>query len=148
MSAKQLKYYGKVDESGILKIYDRIGFSDNLKDFCNQEVELIVNLKSKRSNEQNGFYWSNFVPSQIDCFKERFGETYRKQQMHEWNKVNFWGHEKLNELTGEMVMMPESSAIQGTKEWEEKLENCRQWFRQNLDWELPYPKSQSKLGLQ
>lgn len=148
MTAKKLEYFGKVDNQGILKLYDKIGFSEDLKDFHDKEVRLIVELKSKRTEVQNAFYWGNFIPAQIECFKERFGEKYRKQQMHDWNKLNFWGEERLNELTGEMIMMPESSTAQSTTEWEEKLENCRQWFRQNMSWELPYPEKQSKLGLQ
>ena len=147
MSNKKIEYFGKVDEKGILKIFDRVSFSDDLKDFCDKEVKVIVELKSKRGLNRNAFYWGNFMTSQIDCFKERFGETYTKEQIHEFNKMNFWGEELLIEETGEVIKMPGSSATQSDDEFKEKLENCRAYFRQNLDWELPYPKKQSQLGL-
>lgn len=144
----KLEYFGHVDEKGILKLFNRDGFSEDLTLFLNQDVKITVELKNKRSLLQNGFYWSNFVPSQIECFKEMWGETYRKSQVHDWNKANFWTTEHILEDTGEVVKMPESSASQGTKEFEEKLENCRQWFRQNMDWELPYPLRQSDLNFE
>lgn len=144
----KLEYFGHVDEKGILKLFNRDGFSEDLVLFLNEDVKIIIEKKNKRTLLQNGFYWSNFIPAQIECFKERFGETYRKSQVHDWNKNNVFGTEHINEITGEAIMMPESSAVQGTKEFEDKLEYCRQWFRQNLEWELPYPKKQSKLGLE
>lgn len=100
----------------------------------------------KRSGQQNAFYWNNFVPSEIECFKEFWGETYTTDEIHAFNKVNFWGTEKVIEATAEVVRMPESSTINNTVEWEEKLEKARQWFRQNFEWEIGYPNEQEKLN--
>jgi len=145
---KKIKYFGHVNQDGILKLFNRDGFSDDLKTFLNQDVEITIEIKNKRTLPQNGFYWSNFIPSEIECFKERFGETYNKSQIHDWNKANFFASEHVLEETGEVIKIPESSAAQGTKEFEEKLENCRQWFRQNMDWEIPYPKHQTDLNFE
>lgn len=143
--SRKLEYFGRVDDKGILKLFNRDGFSDDLQAFLEQDVKITVEIKNKRSLLQNGFYWSNYIRSQIDCFKERFGETYRPSQVHDWNKTNIFGTEHINEATGEAIMMPESSAAQSTTEFEDKLEYGRQWFRQNMDWELPIPEKQEKI---
>lgn len=145
---KRLDYFGHVDEKGVLKLFNRDGFSDDLMSFLNQDVKITIEIKNKRTLLQNGFYWSNFVPSEIDCFKEMWGESYTKAQVHDLNKSKFWATEHVIEETGEVVNIPESSTVQSTKEWEDKLENCRQWFRQNFNWELPYPKTQSDLNFE
>jgi hypothetical protein len=110
-------------------------------------VVTIAKYKKKRSNNQNRFYFGNFIASQIECFQERWGETYRQEQVHDWNKANFWADSHINEDTGEVIMKPASSTDNNTIEWEEKLEKIRQWFRQNMDWELPFPLQQTEIDL-
>jgi hypothetical protein len=100
----------------------------------------------QRSLGQNNFYHANFIQGQIDCFKERWGETYRHDQVHEWNKLNFWGENKIIESTGEVIKMPGSSTDNNTVEWESKMEDIRQWFRQNFEWELPFPEKQAEIN--
>jgi hypothetical protein len=107
----------------------------------------ITKHRKSRTSRQNAFYFGNFLQSQIDCIKEYWGETYTKEQIHEWNKTKFWGQEHLIEATGEIIYMPGSSTTNNTVEWEERLENCRQWFRQTFSWELPYPNQQSEIEL-
>lgn len=99
----------------------------------------------QRTPGQNSFYWYIFVQEQIECFKEYWGETYSKEEMHEWNKANFWGEDKVIEATGELIKTPASSTAQNTVEWEEKLEYIRQWFRQRFNWEISYPLEQGEI---
>lgn len=141
----KLIYFGKITEDGGLNITNKGGFLSDLKAFAGKAIRITIEAKAKRSNPQNAFYWGNFIQCQIDCFKERWGETYRKEQMHEWNKANFWGTEHIIEETGEVVKMPCSSTVYNKTEWEEKLENIRQWFRQNMDWEIGHPNEQAEL---
>jgi hypothetical protein len=140
----ELRYTAKV-ENGQVKFTDRKGFDMDMKAL--EGLKLSIRIKrfyKTRSTKQNAFYWSNFIPSQIDCFVERFGERYRADQMHEWNKLNFFGEERVNELTGEMIRLPASTSDQSTVEFEEALEKCREWFLLNFDWPLPYPLQQSE----
>jgi hypothetical protein len=131
-------FFKTVDGDGTLM------FKASLSDFTGKQVKITIEDKKKRSLSQNGFYWGNFIQSQIECFKERWGETYRKEQVHDWNKVNFWGTEHISE-DGEVFKMPCSSTNFTTAEWEEKLENVRAWFKQNFEWEIGYPNEQNNL---
>jgi hypothetical protein len=146
MATPKAIFFGKVDKNGILKITDRAGLASSLNDFIEQEVRLTIEKAGKRPLNKNAFYWGNFIQSQIDCFKERFGETYRKEQIHDWNKTNFWGTEILVEETGEVLKMPGSSTVYTGPEFDERLENIRSWFLQNFDWPLPYPEKQSTIN--
>lgn len=143
----KLQYFGTVDEAGKLSLTNNKGFLADLRGLAGKAIRLTIERQSKRSDPQNRFYWGNFLASQIECFKERWGETYRKEQIHEWNKANFWGTEHIIEETGEVIKIPGSSATQSKSEWELTLENIRQWFRQNMDWEIGYPNEQSEMQI-
>lgn len=134
----KIQHFGQVDNNGSISVH-------GLKDLVGKPVRITIEPKIKRSLPQNSFYWGNFIQMQIECFKERWGETYRKEQMHEWNKTNFWGNEHVIEETGEIIKIPCSSTKYSKLEWEEKLDNVRAWFRQNMDWELGYPNEQIEL---
>lgn len=106
----------------------------------------ITKYRKPRSGNQNRFYFGNFIESEIECFADRWGQRYDKETIHEFNKSKFWAEEKVIEATGEIIKIPVSSTGYNTVEWEERLEIARQWFRDNLDWELPYPETQEKLN--
>lgn len=143
--ANDLRYIGTVTD-GQLKISHRKQFDADLGGFEGSRVIISLRKYRKtRSNKQNRFYWGNFMQEQIECFKERWGETYRKEQVHEWNKANFWAEDHVDENTGEVVKMPASSTDYSTTEWEEKMEIIRQWFRQVMEWELPFPEQQTEI---
>lgn len=132
-----------------LKMATKGVFLSDLRDFKDQQ-RVWVQVETyyrQRTPGQNSFYWYIFVQEQIECFKEFWGETYSKDEIHEWNKANFWGEEKVIEATGELIKTPASSTSQNTVQWEEKLENIRQWFRQKFSWEISYPLEQGELNL-
>lgn len=113
------------------------------------DTPVVVSVKKwykKRSLKQNDFYWAIFIEQEIECFKEYWGETFTKQEVHDWNKLNFWGDERVIEATGEIIKSPASSTTQNTFDWEEKLEKARQWFRQSFNWEINYPNEQGDLN--
>lgn len=113
--------------------------------FAGKRVKITIQTGSQRSNPQNRFYFGNFIQAEIDCFKERFGEVYSKDQIHEFNKTNFFGSELFIEETGEVIKMPCSSTVFTKGEWEERLDKARAWFLQNMDWTIGYPLEQTDL---
>lgn len=144
---REYKYILNITD-GIPKIQGKQQFDMDLKAIGNAKMVMTVKKYHKsRSLNQNGFYWSNFIEQEIECFKEYWGETYTKQTVHDWNKTNFFGEEKVIELTGEIVKAPASSAKQSTVEFDECLEKCREWFRINFEWEIGYPLQQQEIDL-
>lgn len=144
--ANELIYTANVNEAGELKIINRKGFDQDMQAFAGQRLILrIKKYRRSRSNKQNRFYFGNFMQSQIDCFKERWGYSYNKDQVHDWNKNNFWAEDHVDEDTGEVIKLPTSSTDYSTVEWEEKLDVIRTWFQEKFDWPLPFPEQQADL---
>lgn len=121
----------------------------DLKDTFGDQTKVTVEVKTRRkprSLNQNNFYWGYFLQYQIDCFEEFWGEKYDKKTVHEWNKQQFFGEEKVIERTGEVIRVPGSSREPSTIEFEEKLDDIRQWFFTNFDFVIPYPNEQETLN--
>lgn len=122
----------------------------DLKDAFDDGVKVTVEIKSRRkprSLKQNNFYFGYFLQFEIDCFLEFWGELYDKQQIHEWNKANFLGDVRAIESTGEIVRCPGSTKELSTVSFEAKLEDIRQWFRLNFEFEIPYPENDLLLDI-
>lgn len=140
------QYQFDIHEDGSVHIRGKQKFLEDMSHFKGQTlIAEFRKPKKSRTLPQNRFYWNNVIPSQIECFKERWGETFTKDDIHTWNKNNVWCREVVDEETGEIFKMPESSTKMGSKEWEEKLDRCRMFFRDKLDWEIPFPNSQSEM---
>ena len=141
-----MEFYSDVKNNQLQKNV-RVQIANALQKFENKRVKITIEkLKSKRSLNQNAFYHGYFILSQKDCFLERWGEIYLPHQIHTWNCANIWCNEKVDTKTGEIYKMPDSSTKPTKSEFEERLEMCRQFFRKNFDWELPYPNENFELN--
>lgn len=144
---RELTYTGEVKD-GVLKIVRRARFDAEIKELEGKGLIIkISRFYKKRTLRENAFYHGYFLQYEIDCFYEFWGERYDKQQVHEFNKVNFFGDTKVIEKTGEIIRVPGSSAQLSTVDFETKLEDIRQWFRQNFEFEIPYPNDNLELPL-
>ena len=122
----------------------------DLKEAFADQAKVTIEIKSRRkprSLKQNDFYWGYFLQFEIDCFLEFWGELYDKKQMHDWNKSEFFGEVRAIESTGEVVRLPGSSKELSTIDFELKLDDIRQWFRLNFEFEIPYPNEQGEIDL-
>lgn len=137
-----MEYFSEVKNFKLQKNVSEL-IAKELKQYEGKRVRIKIERSyNKRSDRQNKFYHGVFILSQKDCFKERWGEIYLPAQIHNWNTNNIWCNEKVNEITGEILKMPDSSTKPSKFEFEERLEMCRQFFRKQFEWELPYPNEQ------
>lgn len=139
-------YQFDIHEDGSIHIRGKAKFLEDMKHFKGQTlIAEFRKPKKSRTLKQNSFYFGNFIQSQIDCFKEMWGESYSVEQIHTWNKNNVFCEEIIDEETGEVFKMPQSSTKVGSKEWEEKLDMCRVFFQDKFNWILPFPETQSEM---
>lgn len=108
------------------------------------EIRLSV-VGAKRSNRQNRYYWGVVIAYQMDCFAERWGEIWDKDQVHDWNKNNIWHSEIIEEETGEIIKKPGSSKAADKAEFEFRMEKLRQKFETDFNWRIPLPNEQIDL---
>lgn len=107
----------------------------------------IEKLKKTRSNPQNKYYWGVVVLCQQECFLERWGEIWDKDEVHDWNKNNIWHTEIIDNDTGEVIKKPGSSKAKTTVEFEERLEKLRQKFEIDFEWRIPLPNEQIEMNI-
>lgn len=145
--AQKFSFKAKVDSAGkIERIFLKKFMDEEIKRNADGFIKITIEKWYKeRTSKQNKFYFKCFLQDEIDCFKEFWGESYDKEEMHDWNKSQFWGEEKIIEETGEVVRLPGSSKGKSTIEWEDKLEDIRQWFRQRFNFEIRYPEQQAQI---
>lgn len=142
--AKEVKATFRLKDGNLKMIHRPLWEKEMLENFTDGDIVGVFRVPKKiRSNEQNSFYFGCFIYSQIDCFKERWGELFSVSQVHDWNKANVWCKEII--VGDEVQKIPDTSTNKTTAEWEERLEMCRQFFLLKFDWALPIPQTQEEI---
>ena len=101
------------------------------KDF----IVTIEKRKSKRSEQQNKYYWSCVIEDERACIREHWGDIFSKDDMHSFNKVYFFGEEKVIEATGDIVRVPKSS-ITTKSDFSEAIEKIKQFFQLQFNYRI------------
>ena len=110
--------------------------NEAFKSFEGKDVIVTIEKrKSKRSEQQNKYYWSCVIQDEIDCIKENWGEIWSKDDMHSFNKIYFFGDEKVNEATGEIFKVPKSS-ITTKSDFSEAIEKIKQFFQLQFNYRI------------
>ena len=111
--------------------------NEAFKSFEGKDVVVTVEKKkSKRSLSSNAYYWSGIINSEIDCIRENWGEVWSKEDVHNFNKIYFFGTEKVNEKTGEIFKVPKSS-ITTQSDFSEAIEKIKQFFFLQFNYVIP-----------
>ena len=140
--AKQTEYISNVKDDN-LQMNVRKQIAKDLKEHNGKKVLITIKrVGAQRSDRQNRYYWGCVVLSQIDCFKERWGEIWDKDEVHDWNKCNVFSSDFVDEDTGEIIKRPGSSRTKTKTEFEERMEKLRQFFELNFDWRIQLPNEQ------
>jgi len=104
-------------------------------------IVTIEKRKSKRSEQQNKYYWACVIEDERACIKEQWGELWSKDDMHSFNKVYFFGDEKVIEATGEIVKVPKSS-ITTKSDFSEAIEKIKQFFLLQFNYRIREPNEE------
>ena len=140
--AKQHEYFSNV-VSDNLQMNVRKQIANDLKLHNGKKVQIIIKrVSGTRSDRENRYYWGCVIMAQIDCFLERLGEVWDKDEVHDWNKSNVWHSLTFNKATGEMIKKPGSSKTKTKMEFEERLTKLRQDFERDWDWIIALPNEQ------
>ena len=90
-------------------------------------IVTIEKRKSKRSEQSNKYYFGCVIMDEIACIKENWGEIWSKDDMHAFNKIYFFGEEKVIEATGEIIKVPKPS-VTTQSDFSEAIEKIKQFF--------------------
>ena len=98
-------------------------------------IVTIEKRKSKRSEQSNKYYFGCVIMDEIDCIRKEWGEIWSKETMHNFNKIYFFGDEKVIEATGEIVKVPKSS-ITTQSDFSEAIEKIKQFFQLQFNYRI------------
>ena len=143
---RKLETYGHVDDSGKLFISYRARFDNQIKLFSGRRVKLSVEpVYRKRSSEQNAYYWGVIVNECAEGYFETTGETLTKEAAHELLKYKCNCREIVNEQTGEVLIIGQSTAQMTTVQMMEYWSRCREFIYTWFGRTVPEPNEQTEL---
>lgn len=88
----------------------------------------IKQRKLTRSLDANAYYWVAFCQPLAAWLTEQSGETFSKDDAHDYLKMRFLNREFINKATGELIEVPGSTTKLDTGEFSDYLEKCAQWM--------------------
>lgn len=146
MKQNKLELFSTISEEGKLQKNTTMQILKFLLLHIGKRMHIVIEVvKNTRSHRQNRYYWGCVVVEQADCFKERWGELWDRDEVHDWNKSNIWHTEIVDEQTGEIIKKPGSSKTKTVGEFEERMEKLRQKFELDFEWRIPLPNEQIDL---
>lgn len=113
-----------------------------------KRVEIIVKFGSKRSNQQNAYYWGVIVELIRLGINEIQGENFTKEDIHEFLKNKFLQGEEIVNKEGEVIMIRKSTIDNTKTAQEEYHENCRRLAFEFLNIEIPLPNEQIEFNFE
>ena len=123
-----MKYTGtiKIVDSKLILVNKKemLNFAINLK--CKEFTFTLEKKKSKRSNEQNRYYWG-VVVTLVKQGLTDLGYLVDTESTHDFIKSEFNYKEIVNEKTGEVKRLPNTTTQLSKTEFSEMIERIKQW---------------------
>lgn len=145
----KLEYFGTVDDNGILKLTNKTGFANDLHEFKGKEVRLIVERKSKRSNDQNSYFHGVCLPIvRAHLLDLGWKEAKSQEWVKDYIKFHCLVKEYHNEETGEVMKSLGKTSGLTTSEFMDFIADVQQWAAQELGLVIPDPGQQTDLNFE
>lgn len=113
----------------------------------NKPVNVTIEAGSKRSEQQNKYYWGVVVELIRLAINEINGENFTKEDIHDFLKERFLEGLEIHAATGELLNIRKSTTDNTTTKQEEYHEQCRQFAAEYLNIEIPLPNEKLTLNL-
>lgn len=140
-------------EDAKLIIHDKTGLNEMIEAIGDCEIEIVFRKKVKRrSLNQNSYYWAVVIPAIQQGIKElgerlTLNETENwlidflsatdKSFTHEFLKHKFIESQTINESTGEIIKVKQSTRTLNKDNFSEYLERVIQFANETLEIEIP-----------
>jgi hypothetical protein len=131
-------------QDGELHLSNRKRFKAELKGAKNQDVEIIVKTKGKRSNPTNNYYWGVLI-EEIRIELKRRGTIADPETIHAFLKQKFNPQRTVIDATGEVIEIGGSTTEMNQEEMGEYLERIIQWCAESLEIHISPPNTQTQL---
>lgn len=141
----KLTYTGEIKE-GKLKITNRKGFDEDIVSLEGKRVWITIEKqKSKRSDQQNRYWWGVVIPIVKQGLKDAGFQDYKTaKSVHELLKYKFLKADSVSEH-GEVLERIKSSTELSKGEFMELISEVQQWSAEYLNTYIPEANEQQKL---
>jgi len=145
---KKIESYGSVKQ-GKLHISYRDMFLEMLSRFPDCRIRITIEkLYNKRSTPQNAYYWGVVISEFCQAYYDTTGEFITSEEAHEILKRECNFKELVNEDTGAILRVPQSTVGLSTVNFEIFLEKCRRWVEEWFGRRIPLPNEQAEMDFE
>ena len=114
----------------------------------NCRVRIVVErLYSKRSDQQNRYYWGVIINEFVDGYTDTTGEKISKDEAHDFLKARFNYREIINRETGEVARVPKSTSALTTSAFMDYQAECVRFIGEWFGRVVPEPGEQKEMEL-
>ena len=132
---------------GVLKIFNRKVFTHNISLLSNGTYEIIIKKKhSKRTSQQNAYYFGVVVQCFVNGYKEATGEDIDSTDAHWMLKHECNYTEMVNNDTGEILKVPISTADLGKMDFADYVNRCCEFIYSWFGIIVPKPEEQTEFN--
>lgn len=132
-----MDFHGHISEDGTLKIVNRKGLNDWIRNNPGRNIKLSIELKrKKRTTPQNAYYWGAIIPLITQAMND-LGNEFDEDTAHDFLKKEF--NYKEIESNGHNIRIPVSTTKLTTVEFNEYIEKIQQFAATVLGIVIPDP---------
>jgi hypothetical protein len=119
-------------------------FKEAVRLLDGKDVTLTIERSSKRSSQQNRYYWGGIIPV-VQYGMQQLGVKMSNEQVHELLKFKFLLEDVVTE-DGEILMQTIGSTTKlNTIKFNEYIDDIREWSLEYLGQDIPEPNEQTTL---
>lgn len=147
-----MKYVGEIKlKQGKLQLHivNRAIFDYDISQFKEgQKVEIEVKkLASRRTNNQNAYYWGVIVPSFKALFSQ-IGHKLTNEEVHEAIRERFLKEDEIVDNDGEYLFRRVKSTAKLSKsQFIDYIDSCIEWAATYFNYEIPLPNEENNYKL-
>lgn len=132
-------------KNGKLAIINKDRLHEDLRQFKDCDVDIIIKKRGRRSLLQNAYYWGCVVKEVQLRFRE-LGHDVETDDVHEFLKQKFH-NEQIVTPQAEVITVPKSTTEMNKGEFVEYVERIRDWAADTLEIFIPDPGQQTAFFL-
>lgn len=111
----------------------------------NKPCEVVVQFGSKRSTQQNNYYFGVIVRLITLAINDHQGENFTNEDIHEYLKNRFLQGKEITNNQGEVIYIRKSTTDNSTTMQEEYHDQCRTFAMEFLNTYIPLPNEKLEL---
>lgn len=130
-------------KDGKLHIINERRFKEDLRQFKDCQVEIIIKKRGRRSSQQNRYYWG-IVVKEIQLRLEELGTEVEMEDVHSYLKQKF-NAERIVTPEAELIEIGKTTTELNKEEFGIYIDKVVEWASSVLEIYIPPPNTQTQI---